>query len=43
MTDLAAPLLTARPAGPSALKIGAWLAAGLAILPLLAIVWLALT
>ena len=43
MTDLAAPLPVARPAGPSALKIGAWLAAGLAILPLLAIVWLALT
>ncbi|MCX8497775.1 MAG: ABC transporter permease subunit, partial [Caulobacteraceae bacterium] len=43
MTVLAVPLDHASPARPSALKIGAWLAAGLAILPLLAIVWLALT
>ena len=43
MTNLAVPRPHVRPAGPSALRIGAWLAAGLAILPLLAIVWLALT
>lgn len=43
MTLLTAPYSTTRPSGPSALKIGAWLAAGLAILPLIAIIWLAIT
>jgi len=45
VTDLALPvrIRTRHHEGPSALKVGAWLAAALAILPLLSIVWLALT
>ena len=45
MTALALPVRTGarHHEGLSALKVGAWLAAALAILPLLSVVWLALT
>ena len=45
MTDLAlpAPIRARHHQGLSALKVGAWLAAALAILPLLSVVWLALS